>query len=206
MSENLYFFKGLEANLPKEDIKPGALYHCTDTGNTYLGKSETEMTLFSTASGKQNENNSTVIGTGNATGANSTVIGSGTASGEGSTVIGSGTASGDYSVAEGAETIAGCKGYYIAAIDTTNHYIYLHMGEDSVVPSWENPASYHDSAYETGYNLYKGDVNNNGNLDEEDLEIVLGIPAGHEVTEDQLLVADVNNDGDINPVDGTLIS
>ena len=38
MSEQLKFFKGLESSLPAaEDIQIGALYHCIDTNNTYLG-------------------------------------------------------------------------------------------------------------------------------------------------------------------------
>ena len=38
MSEQLKFFKGFETNLPQRDqIQVGALYHCVDTNNTYLG-------------------------------------------------------------------------------------------------------------------------------------------------------------------------
>ena len=38
MSEQLKFYKGLESKLPAaEDIQIGALYHCIDTNNTYLG-------------------------------------------------------------------------------------------------------------------------------------------------------------------------
>ena len=38
MNENLIFYKGIESLLPHNDnITPGAIYHCTDTGNTYLG-------------------------------------------------------------------------------------------------------------------------------------------------------------------------
>lgn len=48
MSENLYFFKGFERNLPTSGIKIGGLYHCTDTGNTYIGTSSTTMALYST--------------------------------------------------------------------------------------------------------------------------------------------------------------
>jgi hypothetical protein len=47
MSEKLKFFKGIEADLPSSLI-PGAIYHCTDTGNTYLATSATTKTLFST--------------------------------------------------------------------------------------------------------------------------------------------------------------
>ena len=50
MPENLKFYKGLEEDL--QDVSPieiGAIYHCTDTGNTYIGISATRMQLFSTA-------------------------------------------------------------------------------------------------------------------------------------------------------------
>lgn len=57
MSENLYFYKGLESNLPKSNIKTGALYHCTDTGNTYIGTSSTAMKLYSTKVGKATNTN-----------------------------------------------------------------------------------------------------------------------------------------------------
>lgn len=46
MSENLDFYKGLESNLPKSGIVIGALYHCTDTKNTYIGVSTTKMELW----------------------------------------------------------------------------------------------------------------------------------------------------------------
>lgn len=49
MSEQLKFYKGIEANLPTSGIEIGALYHCTDTGNTYIGTSNTTKRLFSTA-------------------------------------------------------------------------------------------------------------------------------------------------------------
>ncbi len=46
MSETLKFYKGLEEDLPTT-YEPGALYHCTDTGNTYLATSTTKIQLFS---------------------------------------------------------------------------------------------------------------------------------------------------------------
>ena len=56
--ENLKFYKGLESNLDNiANIEPGALYHCTDTGNTYIGilvdaeSDQRSFKLFSTASG-----------------------------------------------------------------------------------------------------------------------------------------------------------
>ena len=51
MSEQLKFFKGNETNLPAE-VEQGALYHCEDTGNTYLGGEENKTTRFSSAVGK----------------------------------------------------------------------------------------------------------------------------------------------------------
>jgi hypothetical protein len=47
MSEQLYFYKGLERDLPTSNIKIGGLYHCTDTNNTYIGISATSMELWS---------------------------------------------------------------------------------------------------------------------------------------------------------------
>lgn len=60
MSEQIKFYKGLETNLPTgratdenglitDPIEVGALYHCTDTGNTYRGIAINQMELFSTA-------------------------------------------------------------------------------------------------------------------------------------------------------------
>lgn len=47
MSEQIYFYKGTEANLPNVTKKPGALYHCTDTGNTYLATANGKLELYS---------------------------------------------------------------------------------------------------------------------------------------------------------------
>ena len=76
MSENLYFYKGLERNLPESGIKVGGLYHCTDTNNTYIGTSATTMELWSSGTSYQqlNTDNSiggAVFGEGNASGAHS---------------------------------------------------------------------------------------------------------------------------------------
>ena len=46
MSEQLKFFKGNEANLPSV-FEPGAIYHCIDTGNTYLAIDSSNLTLYS---------------------------------------------------------------------------------------------------------------------------------------------------------------
>lgn len=43
----LKFFIGSESKLPTQ-IQAGALYHCEDTGNTYLGKEHNELKLYST--------------------------------------------------------------------------------------------------------------------------------------------------------------
>ena len=48
MSEKIYFYKGLETNLPTADIIAGALYHCTDTKNTYIGMADGTLELYST--------------------------------------------------------------------------------------------------------------------------------------------------------------
>jgi hypothetical protein len=43
MAEQLQFFKGnTEASLNSMTLIPGALYHCLDTGNTYLATSTTD--------------------------------------------------------------------------------------------------------------------------------------------------------------------
>jgi hypothetical protein len=81
-----------------------------------------------------------------------------------SIVIGNGSSNGDYSVAEGKNTVAGCKGYYIAAIDYENRHIYLHTGSDEVIPTWDNPSSFYDAGFNSGYTVYKGDVNGDGIL------------------------------------------
>ena len=53
MSENLKFFKGNEADLPAAaPSNAGSIYHCEDTGNTYLSNGD-QMILFSTSVGKK---------------------------------------------------------------------------------------------------------------------------------------------------------
>lgn len=50
MSEQIIFFKGnTEASLNSITLIPGALYHCLDTGNTYLAISSTKKQLYSTS-------------------------------------------------------------------------------------------------------------------------------------------------------------
>jgi hypothetical protein len=60
MNEQLKFYKGKsESSLPNS-LEPGAIYHCEDTGNTYLGGEENESKRFSSTVGKTvlNDNNS----------------------------------------------------------------------------------------------------------------------------------------------------
>lgn len=133
------------------------------------------------------------------------VIGTGEATGTGAIVLGSGTASGDYSFAEGADTLAGCMGYYITAIDTANRQIYLHTGDTSVIPTWENPSSYYDETFESGYQVYKGDVNSDGILDMEDYNDILKYCAQYTLEYFQPEVSDINGDGNVEPMDATLI-
>ena len=169
---------------------------------TTSGSGQGSTTIGSgTASGE----NSTVIGTGTASGVGATVIGSGEATGTGATAIGGGTATGDYSVAEGSDTLAGCKGFYIAAIDPVNNQIYLHTGEDSIIPTWNNPSSYYDPTFESGYRVYLGDVNDDGLLTEEDADLIMQHAADGILSELQQKVADVDKGGDINTYDGALI-
>ena len=47
MSEQLKFYKGNESNLPSV-FEVGAIYHCLDTGNTYLATSASTLQIFST--------------------------------------------------------------------------------------------------------------------------------------------------------------
>ena len=65
-NEQVYFYKGSEANLPTNGIKVGALYHCTDTKNTYIGTSETVLELWSSGTSYQQLDGGVVIGDGNA--------------------------------------------------------------------------------------------------------------------------------------------
>ena len=48
MADKIQFLKGLESNL-KGPYIVGALYCCTDTGNTYLAVETEKIILFSTA-------------------------------------------------------------------------------------------------------------------------------------------------------------
>lgn len=63
------------------------------------------------------------------------------------------TAYGDYSIAAGIQTQAGCKGYYIKAIDPTNRYIYLATDGVECIPTWTNPSSYHNTSFNTNYSI-----------------------------------------------------
>lgn len=80
MSDNLKFFKGNEADLPiANSSNAGSIYHCEDTGNTYLSNGD-QMILFASAVGKTTSlNHGEVFGdytTNMATAANSAVFGS----------------------------------------------------------------------------------------------------------------------------------
>jgi hypothetical protein len=147
-TEQLYFYKGSEANLPKSGIKVGALYHCTDTKNTYIGKPGNTMELWSSATSRQQLNGGVVIGDGKANGEYS--IAGGTIDKQlvtdivGSTVDGyikidPSEANGPMSISYGAGNIShssasnsfgiknqsGFLGYYIYKIDVANKSIYL---------------------------------------------------------------------------------
>ena len=87
-------------------------------------------------------------------GSGSTLVHDG--SGEGSVVIGDGTAYGDYSVSLGKDTIAGCKGYYIVAIDPDENHIYL--SRTKVVPTWEDQRSEYDENFVSGYRILEEDI------------------------------------------------
>ena len=51
--EQLKFFKGQEeVLLEKTDIEKGAIYHCIDTKNTYLGMDQNGLSPYSSAVGK----------------------------------------------------------------------------------------------------------------------------------------------------------
>lgn len=80
MSDNLKFFKGNEADLPiANSSNAGSIYHCEDTGNTYLSNGD-QMILFASAVGKTTSlNHGEVFGdytTNITTGENSAVFGS----------------------------------------------------------------------------------------------------------------------------------
>lgn len=51
MNEFIKFYKGEKSGLPKPpNIEPGAMYHCIDTGETFLGISKNYLKLYSIAS------------------------------------------------------------------------------------------------------------------------------------------------------------
>ena len=54
MSERLQFLKGTEEALEAKagSYVPGAIYHCLDTGNTYLAISANEKQLFAITDSK----------------------------------------------------------------------------------------------------------------------------------------------------------
>ena len=64
---------------------------------------------------------------------------------------------GDYSISFGHKSIAGSKGYYIAAIDYSNGYIYLQKDGITVKPNYENFENFYDANFNTGYDI-NGDL------------------------------------------------
>lgn len=81
MSENLKFFKGLERDLPVANpSNAGNIYHCEDTGNTFLSNGNS-MILFASAVGRKELTGGMIFGhyvTNGALGANSESHGTGT--------------------------------------------------------------------------------------------------------------------------------
>lgn len=81
MSENLKFFKGSEMDLPVANpSNAGNIYHCEDTGNTYLSNGNS-MILFASAVGRKELTGGAIFGdygTNGALGANSESHGAGT--------------------------------------------------------------------------------------------------------------------------------
>lgn len=81
MSENLKFFKGSEMDLPVANpSNAGNIYHCEDTGNTYLSNGNS-MILFASAVGRKELTGGAIFGdygTNGALGANSESHGTGT--------------------------------------------------------------------------------------------------------------------------------
>ena len=49
MSQQLKFYRGNENNLVNVSPEDGALYHCEDTGNTYLGNDTDGLSIYSTS-------------------------------------------------------------------------------------------------------------------------------------------------------------
>lgn len=87
-----------------------------------------------------------------ALGSNSTAYGDNTfVTGNNSTAYGNG------SVAMGESALAGCMGYYIAAIDANQRYIYLSTITEEVTPVWENQSNHHKPDFKLGYNIYSDD-------------------------------------------------
>ena len=81
MSENLKFFKGSEMDLPVANPNnAGNIYHCEDTGNTYLSNGSS-MILFASAVGRKELTGGAIFGdygTNGALGENSESHGTGT--------------------------------------------------------------------------------------------------------------------------------
>ena len=62
MSENLKFFKGLERDLPVANpSNAGNIYHCEDTGNTFLSNGNS-MILFASAVGRKEVTGGMIFG------------------------------------------------------------------------------------------------------------------------------------------------
>lgn len=141
MSEQLKFFKGNETDLP-EEIEQGAIYHCEDTGNTYLGGENNGSKRFSSAVGKTvlDDNNSPAGEIFNDYENNS-------ASGQYSHAEGSNTtASGYASHAEGEDTIASGENSHVEGYDTKASDDYSHAEGLSTTASGYNS---HAEGYNT---------------------------------------------------------
>lgn len=101
--------------------------------------------------------------------------------------------------------MAGCKGYYIAAIDPVNRHIYLHTGEGTVIPTWDNPSSFYNADFDTGYIVHPGDVNGDGLLTEEDRNLIIEYLANWELDNFDIEVGDVNGDNTVTGMDISMI-
>ena len=181
MSEQLKFYKGLESALPTT-YEIGALYHCEDTGNTYLAVATNELTLYSTSVGVKKISSNKIgeifnnYSTNTASGQFSHAEGNGTtASNAASHAEGTvTTASGQFSHAEGRSTTASgyaahtegsstaASGYasHAEGYETTASGQYSHAeGYNTTASGWYSHAEGEGTTASGGYQHVQGKYN-----------------------------------------------
>jgi hypothetical protein len=143
-SDGQEFHTKLHVSDPTEDYHASNKKYVDDKFNSISKKTEEGGQIFGdTETNKASGQYATTFGSNsNAYGDNTFVAGSYS------------TAYGDGSIAMGDHALAGCKGYYVAAIDTANRHIYLSTTDREVTPSWDSPESFHSPSFNLGYKIY----------------------------------------------------